>query len=139
MLFFFIWKFFTPVLVDGFLLDSGWHQFSSSLQDSSQYSGCSLDGLHKSSNFQVLQSLYQSFGVRCAPITIGFTVIFMLHIFFISLARSGYLFLLSLSFSFTQWSVRTAKSTNRQVLSGVFFSFFFSFVDYHSVWPSGRD
>ena len=43
-----------------------WQQVSSSLQDSSQYSSqskqcCSLDGLHLSSHFQVVQSLNQSF------------------------------------------------------------------------------
>ena len=33
--------FFTSVLADGFSLESEWQQVSSSLQDSSQYSGCS--------------------------------------------------------------------------------------------------
>ena len=61
------WVFFTPALADGFHQGSEWQQVSSSLQVSSQYSGrsqqCqSLDGLHLSSYFQVLQSLYQSFG-----------------------------------------------------------------------------
>ena len=45
---------------DGLSLEFEWQQVSSSLQDSSQCSGhsqqcCSLDGLHSSSNFQVLQ------------------------------------------------------------------------------------
>ena len=45
-----------------FSLKFEWQQVSSSLQDSSQYSGrsqycCCLYGLHSSSNFQVLQSL----------------------------------------------------------------------------------
>ena len=53
-------------LADGFSLELEWQQVSSSLQNSSQYSGlsqqyCSLDGLH-SSYFQVLQSLYQTIG-----------------------------------------------------------------------------
>ena len=61
------WEFFTPTFADGFPRESEWQQVSSSLQDSSQYSGrsqkyCSLDGLHYSSYFQVLQALYQSFG-----------------------------------------------------------------------------
>ena len=30
---------FTSALADGFSMESEWHQFSSSLQDSSQYSG----------------------------------------------------------------------------------------------------
>ena len=56
------WEFFTSVLVDGFSLEFGLQQVSSSLQDSSQYSGrsqkcSSLDGLYSSANFQVLQSL----------------------------------------------------------------------------------
>ena len=35
------WKFFTSVLADGLSLNFEWPQDSSSLQDSSQYSGCS--------------------------------------------------------------------------------------------------
>ena len=59
--------FFTPVSTDGFSLEFEWWQVSSSLLDSSQYSGwsqqcCCLDSLHPSHYFQVLQSLYQSFG-----------------------------------------------------------------------------
>ena len=53
--------------------------------------------------------------VPSAPITIGITVTFMFHSFFSSLARFRYLFLFSLSFSFTLWSTRTAKSVIRQV------------------------
>ena len=61
------WEFFSLALADDFSLEFKWQQVSSSLQDSSQYSGrsqqcCSLDGLHSSSYFQILQSLYQSFG-----------------------------------------------------------------------------
>ena len=52
--FFTPWKFFTSALADGLSLESEWQQVSSSLQDSSQYSGrsqqyCSLDCLHSSS------------------------------------------------------------------------------------------
>ena len=55
-------EFFTPGLADGFSLEFEWQQVSSSLQDSSQSSGrpqqcCSLDTLHPSANFQVLQAL----------------------------------------------------------------------------------
>ena len=32
-------EFFTPALANGFLFEFEWHQVSSSLQDSSQYSG----------------------------------------------------------------------------------------------------
>ncbi len=53
---------FTSVIADGFSLKSEWQQVSSSLQDSSQYFGrsqlcSSVDGLHSSPNFQVLQAL----------------------------------------------------------------------------------
>ena len=68
---------------------------------------------------------------RRAPITIGITVTFMFHSFFCSLARFSYLPFFSLSFSFTLWSVWTAKSTIRPVP--------FLFADYYEVWSSGRD
>ena len=58
-----------------------------------------------------------------APIIIGINVTCMFHSFFRSLIRSGYLSF-SLSFNFTLWSGRTAKSTILQV---VFFCFFFCF------------
>ena len=50
---------FTSALADRFSLESEWQQVSSSLQDSSYYSGlsqqcCHLDGLHSSANVQVL-------------------------------------------------------------------------------------
>ena len=45
--------------------------------------------------------------VSNAPIKIGITVTFMLHCFFSSLARSRFLYLFSLSFSFTRWSAGT--------------------------------
>ena len=55
-------EFFTSANVDGLSPEFEWQQVNSSLQDSSQYSSysqkcCNLDGLHSSSNFQVLQSL----------------------------------------------------------------------------------
>ena len=58
------WVFFTPELADSFSLEFEWQQVSSSLRDSSLYSGqsqqsYSLDGFHSPSYFQVLQSLYQ--------------------------------------------------------------------------------
>ena len=77
-----------------------------------------MGGLHSSSYFQVHQSLYQNFGdsTKCAnyywypchlQVPWGF--------FFSFLARSRYLSLLSLSFSFTLWSAGTTKSTIRHV------------------------
>ena len=53
--------------------------------------------------------------VSSTLITIGITIIFMFHSFFSPLARSRYLFIFSLSFSFILWSARTAKFTIRQV------------------------
>ena len=44
-----------------------------------------------------------------APVKIGIIVILMFHIFFNSLAWSRYLYLILISFSFTQWSAGTAK------------------------------
>ena len=62
-----IGEFFTPALTDVLSLEFEWQQVSSSLQESSQYSGDSqqcwnLDGLNSPSYFQLLQFLYQSFG-----------------------------------------------------------------------------
>ena len=54
--------------------------------------------------------------VPSSTITIGITVTFMFHSFCSSLARSRYLSLFSLSFSFIQWSAGTAKSSIRQVI-----------------------
>ena len=51
LLFVLFWEFLTPALADGLSLEFELQQVSSSLQDSSQYSGrsqqcISLDGLH---------------------------------------------------------------------------------------------
>ena len=54
--------------------------------------------------------------VLSALITIGIIITFMFFCFFSSLVRSRYLSLFLLSFNFTLWSARTAKSTIRQVL-----------------------
>ena len=62
--------------------------------------------------------------VLSTPIKIVITVTFIFHRFFSSLARSRYLSLLWLSFSFTLWSAGTATSTTRQVLVFFFFSSF---------------
>ena len=51
-----------------------------------------------------------------SSITIGINVTFMFHSSFYSLSRSRYLFFFSLSFNFTLWSARTAKSPILQVL-----------------------
>ena len=59
--------FFTPAFADGFSLEFELQHISSSLQDSSLYSGrsqkrCIFVGPHPSRYFQVFQGLYQSFG-----------------------------------------------------------------------------
>ena len=52
-------------------------------------------------------------------------------VFFSFLAKTTYLSFFSLSFSFTQWSAGTTKSSIRQVVFlGFFFFFFFFFFDY---------
>ena len=56
--------------------------------------------------------------------------------FFTSLARSTYLSLFKLSFLFTLWFVRTAKSTIRQVLFLFLIFFFFLLL---TITRSGRD
>ena len=60
---------FTPACADGLLLESEWYQVSSSLQESSQYSGpskqcCGLDGLDLSNIFQIFQHSFQVFRER---------------------------------------------------------------------------
>ena len=124
------WEFFTPVLVGHFSLEFEWQQVSSSLYDSSQYSGhtsyfCSFDSLHLSSYIQVFQFLYQSFG-DCTERTHQLLLVspspsYSID-FFSSLARPRYLSLFSLSFNFTL-ACRDIKINN---LVGSLF-----FVDYH--------
>ena len=63
--------------------------------------------------------------IASTPITIGITVTLIFHSFFSSLAKSKYSSMLLLSFIFTLWSARTAKSIRWQVLR-VFLSIFFS-------------
>ena len=113
---------FTSALADGLSLEFEWQQVSSSLQDSSQYSG-------RSQNVVVwmVSTRPQTSKSSCpfsnplvtvpnAPITIGIIVKCMLHSFFNSLTRSRYLSFFSHSFSFILWSAGTAKSTILQVL-----------------------
>ena len=56
-------EFLTSALADALSLEIEWQQVSSSLQDSSQYSGrfqycCCLNDLHSAANFQILQALW---------------------------------------------------------------------------------
>ena len=75
-----------------------------------------MDSLHSSSYYPVLLYLYQSFG-DCTQSTNydWYHRHFHVPYFFNCLARSRHLSYFLLSFSFTQWSARTAKSTIRQV------------------------
>ena len=84
--------------------------------------------------------------VPSVPITIDITVTFTFHSFFSSLARSWYLSLFWLSFSFPRWSAGTAKSIFRQVLSFFLFFiyiylffFFFCLLLGLVVWPRFAD
>ena len=88
------WEFFTSALAESFPLEFEWQQVSSSLQDFSQYSDrsqqcCSLDSPHLSPYFQVIQSLYESFG-DCTKSTNNnwYNLLFHVSQFFNSLARS---------------------------------------------------
>ena len=66
LLLFVLFEFFTRAVATGFSLESEWQQVSSSLQDSSQYSGwpqqCCYWMVSSYFYIQVLQSFYQSFG-----------------------------------------------------------------------------
>ena len=79
-----------------------------------------MNGLHLSSYFQVSAPYNIPSGiVTSMAITTGITVTFAIHCFLISLARSTYLSLFLLSFSFTLWSTRVEKFTIRHYLVGV--------------------
>ena len=118
-------EFCTPAVTDGFRLVYEWQQVSTSLQDSSRYSGqsqqsYSLDGIQTSSYFQFVQSLYQSFG-NCTDRTNYLRnhrhfLVPHSFFFFCSLSRYWNLSLFSLSFGFTLWLAGMAKFTIRQVL-----------------------
>ena len=121
-------EFFTSAFADGLSLESEW-QVSSSIQDSSQYSGrsqqcCSLDGLHSSSYLQVFQFLYQSFGDCNKSTNYNWHNRHFLVSQFFSIPKqsSRYLSFFLLSFNFTLKSAGTSKSTIPQI----FFLFFFS-------------
>ena len=88
-------EFFPSVLADGFSLKSEWQQVSSSLQDSSQYSGRPPTSR---------SSIPFSYCI----------VTFMVHSFFNSLARSRYLSFFSLSFRFIliSWDSRVDNFAN---------------------------
>ena len=75
----------------------------------------------------------KAFGtIPSTPITMGITVTFMFHSFLCSLARSKYLSNFLLSFIFTQWLARMAKST-RQLL------FFFLSAPGIAIWQGLGD
>ena len=79
------YKFFTPALADGLLLESEWQQVSSSLQDTSQYSGQSVVWMVLvcppiPNSFNLLTKPLEAF--PSTPIIISITVTFMFHRFF---------------------------------------------------------
>ena len=110
------WWFFTAALIDGFSLEfpQDSRTLLSILADLNVVfwivSTCLL--ISKSSSSCTKLSVTE----LSVPIIIGITVIFMSHSFSISLARSRYSCLFSLSFSFALWSAGTAKSTIQLVL-----------------------
>ena len=77
--------------------------------------------------------------VPSASITTGITVTLMFHCFFSSLARSKYLSLFSFSLILTLRSAGMTKPSIRKTLFFSFLHFFFFFLNYPSVWFSGRD
>ena len=114
------WEFFASALADSLSLEFEWQQVSS--RSPGLFSVfcrfqqcCSLDGLHWSPYFQVLQSLYQFFG-NCNKSTNYNWYQRHFHVpqFFQFLSEVQVLiFFFSLSFNFTPWS---AKSIIRQIL-----------------------
>ena len=98
-----LFEFFTPLLIDGFSLESKWQQVSPGLPDSSKNSVVWM--------LLVLPLISSPSGlffwalgtVLKAPPAIGITIVFMFNSFFNSLARSRYLYSFLLSFNFTLW------------------------------------
>ena len=93
----------TLAFADGLSPECEWQLISSGLQDSSQYFGryqhwC-LNGLGSSSDFQLFQPPFQTFGgtVSSALITIGVTVTLMCHNFLSCLVKSKFLPVFSFS------------------------------------------
>ena len=81
-----------------------------------------MDGLHTSSYFQVLLSLYQFFDGCAKSTNYNCTVTFMFHSFFYPLVRSRYLSFSSFSFNFILWSakqqIRDSASSLLYTMSG---------------------
>ena len=131
------WGFFTLELADCFSLECKWQQVSSSLQDPSQYPGrfeqfCRLNGLYSSSYFQVLQSLYQSFG-DCTKSTNLLLVLLPLSCSFFFQSPSKVQVLICL-FAFFQFYLVECRDSKIHYSAGHFFFLFFFFC-----WSSGRN
>ena len=119
-------EFFTSASADGFPLEFEWQQVSSSLQDSSQYSGHHHAVVWMVSTRPSTSKSSKPFNnplvtLPKAPITIGTIVTFMFHSFFNSLARSRYLPF----FFFTFFQFYSVISWNSKVDN--FTNFFFCF------------
>ena len=132
---------FTPIRVfhtsvsRWFLTKFEWQRVSSSLQDSSQYSDqsqqcSSLDGLHSSFYFQVLQSLYQSFG-DCTKCTNHNWYNHQFHVSQFFQFPSKVQVFIFLFFFFQFYSVVSRDSKIHNSASSFFFFFF---VDYYKFW-----
>ena len=129
------WEFSTPELADDFPLGFEWQQVSSSLQDFSQYSRrsqqcCSLDSLHPFCYFQVLQSLYQSFGDCTKNTNYNW---YNRHFHVLQFFQFPHKVEVPLFTFFHFLSVVCRDSKVPNPASSLFF------VDFYKVWSSGRD
>ena len=129
-----LFEFFIPALADRLSLECEWQQVFSTLQDFSQYTGwsqkcSSLDGLHSSFYFQILQSLHQSFGYNQKPQLPSCSTV-------CSISKQG----LGTHPSFPILSDLLRNQPRENVHNpAISLLFFFVVVDYFEVWVSGQD
>ena len=108
------WVVFISALTDGFSLESEWQQVSRTLLSILADLNYAVDDLHSSFYFQFFQASYQAFGDRFKLTYYNwYHCHFHAPYFFQFSSKVLVLMSLSLSFSFTPWSVGTAKSTIR--------------------------
>ena len=110
-------------------LKSEWQQFSSGLQDSSEYSEwfqqrCSLDVFESSSDFQFPQFPFQALGHRSKRTNYN---LYHGHLYvpYFSVLQQGLSIRLFFRYLFSLWSSGTAKCTRWQLFSFSFLFFFF--------------